>query len=233
MEAKKAQMKRIGIMAAVILLNIVFGCAAVRITSLSMDKAYNQTLEETSSGVYQMFYQKSYDHAEKENHVKNRAVISVQNMKEISLLEVLQVSDVAYIYDEAGTSSEDNGRLWTTFYGDGVYTVDLKYSEVLVDDERKTVVVRIPHPRLTSVSIEYENVDTVFRDKVLNGNTSAGVGAAQDDAKRAYNEIKSRMESSQLNYAAAEESAKELIISMVKNLNEEIPDLVVEVEFID
>lgn len=60
-----------------------------------------------------------------------------------------------------------------------------------------------------------------------------GVNAAQDDLKKAYDQLEEKMGSSQRYYSKAESSAEERIKSMVKNLNPEVPDLIVEVEFVD
>lgn len=164
----KAKLIVILIILILIVLNIWLISSALGTTVSATHDAYTQTFEEQRIETYQKYYKMSYDIAQKKNHVSNRVTIDIQKVKEVSALEVLRVSDVNYIYDE------NDIRDWVSIYGYGVYTVDLRHSEIIVDNERKSVLVRVLHPKLDRISLSYGDVEPEFKENFLNGSISEG-----------------------------------------------------------
>lgn len=191
-----------------------------------VETAFNRAFEKHSEETYQEFYQAAYDAAEKKNHTQNDASITVGDIKEKANLEVLQVSGIEYIIHE------DDTGYWISIPGSGVYTVDLTVSEFIIDNERQYVLARMPKPRIEDVGLgEYKKY--FFDNGVFNGNISKGVDLAIEDRKRAQNQLLIKFASSQAYYEMAERSAEKLIKSLIESLNPELPELVVEIEFIE
>lgn len=190
-------------------------------------EAYAQALEEQSKETYEMFYNNAFDMAEKKYHVSNDVKISIEDIRKVAELEVLQVSAIEYVFHE------DNNRIWTAVRGHGVYTVDLTLGEFVIDNERQYVLVRVPRPKLNTAGLDYEYENYIFKDGIFNGSTSEGVNLAMEDLNKAQNQLQLKLTSTQDYYDEAEFSARRLIEEMVKNFNAEVPELVVEVEFVD
>lgn len=188
--------------------------------------AFNRAFEKHSEETYQEFYQTAYDAAEKKNHTKNDASITVVDIKEKANLEVLQVSGIEYIMHE------DDAEYWISIHGSGVYTVDLTVSEFVIDNERQYVLARIPKPRIENVGLG-EHKKYFFGNGFFNGNISKGVDLAIEDRKSAQNQLQIKFASSQDYYEMAERSAEKLIKSLIESLNPGLPELVVEIEFIE
>lgn len=200
---------------------------ALRTTASAAKTAFSDSLKMKKEETYQVFYQKSYDIAEEKYHVANTVSISVEDVKEIAELEVLQVSDIEYVH------SEGNTKIWTAVKGHGVYTVDLSLSEFLVDNARQYVCVRVPSPQLGRSGLDYEYENYLFEDGVFNGSTKKGVDLARNDLKNAQNQLQIKLTSTQIYYESAQKCAEEIIRNLVKNCNPDAIDLVVDVEFID
>jgi hypothetical protein len=197
------------------------------LTASASDK-FQGTLESQKEETYQKFYQISYDAAEKKYHVENNVTISVENVEKENELEVLQVSDVEYI------TSEEISTRCTAIRGNGTYTVDLNRAEYLIDNERQYVLVRVPNPHLKMVGLDdkYENYG--FEENgMFNGNIKEGVDLARKDLQTAEVQIQEKLATTQSYYEYAQNSARLMISNIVKNLNPEIPNLTVDVEFVD
>ena len=107
-------------------------------------EAEKAAAEET---VYHAYYEQGYQLAEAEYHVKNRAMISLGNIRETAVLEVLNISDIAFMIEDP-TAENKNIQSWLEVPGTGVFTVNLAAGEFLADDERMMVYVRLPKPEL-------------------------------------------------------------------------------------
>ncbi len=202
-------------------------CAAVGEVCSAAGEAYHQALEEQSRETYESFYESAFSAAEKKYHVSNEVKITIENIREESELEVLQVSDIEYVFHE------DNNKIWTAVRGHGIYTVDLEISEFVIDSERQYVLARIPKPRLNTAGLDYEYENYLFKDGIFNGNTSEGVALARQDLKTAQNQLQEKLLATQAYYEMAENSAQELVEKMIRNFNPGLPGLTVEVEFMD
>lgn len=189
--------------------------------------AFSDSLEQQREETYQTFYERSFDIAEEKYHVANRVTISVEDVREEAELEVLQVSDIEYVYNEGNT------KIWTAVKGHGVYTVDLSLGEFVVDNARQYVLARVPAPRLGSAGLDYEYENYLFEDGIFNGSTKEGIDLARNDLRTAQNQLQVKLSSTQIYYENAQRSAEEMIRNLVKNCNPDAARLVIDVEFID
>ena len=119
--------------------------------------------------------------AEKTHHVSNRASISISNLKQIETLEVLKVWSVDYQINGKNGDRESNSNIigkilpssedesWLEVPGYGVFTVDLRAAEYIVDDERHYVLARIPKPELTEFTIDTKSIHSLlYKEQGLN-----------------------------------------------------------------
>lgn len=224
---KRKQWILVLILFIIVLLALVLLKCAFNIASSSANDTFSDSLKQQKEETYQMFYQTSYGIAEEKYHVANKVNISVAELREEALLEVLQVSGIEYVYNEGNT------KIWTAIRGYGVYVVDLSLSEFVVDNERQYVLVRVPYPQLSSEGLDYEYENYLFEDGIFNGSISDGVDLAMNDLKKAQNQLHAKLASSQTYYDSAEKSAEVIITQLVKNLNPEVMGLNVEVEFVE
>lgn len=193
--------------------------------------SYNSAYASERDAAYQAQYEKYYERAEQEYHVSNRVSVSIGDLRETAALEVLTVSDVEYIVEEGSTNS--NGiTSWLEVPGQGTYIVDLQAAEFIVDDERGYVLVRAPYPELTNITINYANVQKLFfKNDLLNDSYKVGEELARKQLGSADMLIKKEFASNQHFYLSAQEAARSTIQCLVKQLNPELPDLDVDVEF--
>ena len=196
--------------------------------------SYNNTYSSTKQEVYDDFYQKARNKAEADNHVSNRVDIVIDDIREISKLEVFESYDTEYVIHDF-----DEYEAWYELNGTCTYFIDLDRSEFLIDNERKTVTLRIPRPEQ---KFNFEPINKLLYDdgtiKILgvelnNGSIAVGV----NDANNAYNEgrelIKNHFTGNKKLMNSAQESAIRILENLVKDANSEIEDLKVEVKFLD
>lgn len=200
---------------------------AAKITTSSAMNSFKNSTAKQRDETYQDFYQKSFTIAEEKYHVANQVTISVGDVREEAELEVLQVSDIEYVFREGNT------KIWTSVKGHGTYTVDLSLAEFLVDQDRQYVLVRVPSPKLSTAGLDYEYENYLFEDGVFNGSTKEGFGLAREDLRKAQNQLQIKLASTQSYYESAQNSANEIIENLVKNFNPEATELVVAVDFVD
>ena len=127
--------------------------------SRAVKQAFDRERKAAEESVYQSFYEQGFKAGEEEYHVKNRAVITLGNLRETANLEVLSVSDVAFMIENPN-SENNNIQSWIQVPGTGVYTVDLAAGEFLVDDERSMVFVRVPKPELLPMNRIQEDISS-------------------------------------------------------------------------
>jgi|GEM_PF-2127977 len=201
---------------------------------------YESTKNETIQSIYNDYYDKSYEKAEKTHHVKNEVTINITSLKETSKLEVIKVNDIDYeIWDNEDESliekitPSKKVQSWLEVPGKAVYTVDLQASEIIVDNERRYVLLRIPRPEITEFTIDYENVNILELDGGDMQNVNMGADTAREQLKSAEQTIKHNISTNQRFYKSAEASSVTILTNLVKDLNADISDLTVEVEFMD
>lgn len=194
----------------------------------SAQEAYENSKNKAAGEAYNMFYDTAFASAERKYHVANTISIEIASVREEANLEVLKVSDVEYVME-----SEDNIEVWMEFYGDGVYTVDMKASEFIIDSARQYVLVRVPRPELTKCQITKANSLWWVNGSLTNRNNSVGTDLAAKMRAEGKAKLNNYMKSNAKFYKSAKESATLVISDLIKGLNSELPNLVVEVEFID
>ncbi len=209
---------------------------------------YQSVKQEVSDNVYDEFYQKAYDVSEKQHHVSNRISITLGSLKEQAKMEVLKISTMEYITPEDDKSGIINNILssistiingdvisWLEVPGYGVFTVDLRSSESVIDNERGYVLLRIPSPKLSEFTIDYKNVEILnFEDTGLFKNSAkVGVDTAQKQLQSAELTMRQNASSNQKYYRAAEECAEIVLSNLVKQLNPQIENLTIDVEFVE
>lgn len=222
---------------------IVFGGVGVIINFNSQQEAvaafaysYGETYSDTVENVKEEFRQKGYNYAEQKYHTSNSVQIEVEDIKSRNSLEVLKASDTFLKVTDPDKDNSSSQR-WVEIPGTAVFTVDLSMSEIIKDEYNKYVLVRVNSPELTNIKIDYGsckidlyNHETGLLD--VNGNYDEGAAEAQSDYAEAYGELRDRFYNDQTFYTAAENSATNLITALIKNLNPEISDLKVDVEFV-
>lgn len=220
--------------AVTVILIIVGGLvlsSTIRKGADSAQDAYKNAKDKTSVEAYNKFYDIAFASAERKYHVSNKVSIEVASVREEANLEVLHVSDVEFVI-ESKDDNENNIEVWMEFYGDGVYTVDMKASEFIIDSDRQYVLVRVPRPELTNCRITEAN-QLLWQNGVLDKSISVGINLAVDMRNAGYAKLNNYMKSNAEFYKSAKESATMVIADLVKGLNSELTDLVVEVEFVD
>jgi len=204
---------------------------STKVGTKALIENYNLSYDEEKAVIYEMVYSTFFNSGEEKFHVKNKVAIEIGNLKEVQKLEILKVSSVEYIIIDA-ESNDDNIESWLEVPGEGTFIVDLKKGEFIVDIERVHVFVRVPYPELTNVNIVYANVSKLlFEDDLLNGNYSVGEDLARQQLSDAELLIHKELSSNQNYYLNAQKVARSTIENLVKQLNPNVPDLKVEVEF--
>lgn len=210
----------------------------------SFDNAKDQAVED----VYQFFYDKSFEAAEKAHHVSNNVSITIGDLREEQKLEVLKVSDVAYETPEP----KDQGWFdeliesvtgifdadvvsWLEVPGNGVFTVNLQAGEFIIDEERQYVLIRVPSPELTEFAIDYENVELLLFEEggAFKNSAKYGVDKAMEQLQSAELTMMQNVNNNQEFYKRARASTEKMLVNLVQQLNPQLPKLSVEVEFID
>ena len=195
--------------------------------------AYQAARQTESESVYSNYYEKSYASAEEKAHVKNIVSINVESLSTEPKLEVLRVSDVEYAITDPKTDG-GNVSSWLEIPGIGIFTVDLSAGEFIVDDVRERVLVRVPYPKLTQLTLDYENVKELFWSQgYRNYSYKDGEDLAQSQLNEGYIQLQNYMNSNEKLFLNAKDSAVNMITFFVKELNPAIPNLQVDVEFMD
>lgn len=222
----------------------------------SATKQFDLAVSDARQEVYDAFYQTAFDIAEKRNHVANEILIDVNGIKESETLEVLDVSAfdikvykfdneltkpsnifldmISFVTGNQTTAELSQAVVWLEGSCIGTYEIDLKASEVIVDNANNYVLVRLPSPSLKFIShdfeVKYFDNGTGILSKPLNGSTQQGLDAAIHDTADItahLHDMLNNREQSDL----AREQAIALITALVKNINHDNPQITVEVEF--
>ena len=163
--------------------------------------------------------------------MRNRVSIYIGNLQEEQKLEVLKVNDVEFIIENKEDNKE-NIISWLEVPGEGTFVVDLKAGEYIVDEERASVLVRVPYPELTNVKIDYANVQKIlFQNDIFNDSIKIGEELAKNQLDKADALIRKEFASNENFYLNAQQAARHTIEGMVKQLNPDVSGLTVDVEF--
>lgn len=215
---------------------ILFAIALVIVAALmpvlKANETYMRSKKLKHDEVYDEFYNAAFEHAENEYHVHNEVSISLGEIRETANLRVLEVTDVEYIIENK--EDNDNGiTSWLEVPGKGFFTVDLQTSEFLVNEERKEVIVRIPEPVLSDFTIDYQNVNSInFHNSGANDSIAVGEDIARKQCREAYSELHAAFLSNPGYLESAKKSAEAVLKNLITQLNPEVPDLKVKIEYI-
>lgn len=195
--------------------------------------AYERVKKETADTVYERFYETYYELAERENHVRNTAVIRIEGIRERAGLEVLHVYDVAFIVEDP-RDNDENIAVWLEVPGEAVFTVDLSVGEFLADYMRGCVIVRAPLPEITTYAIDYGHIRRLYWDNDWrNDSILQGEALARKHEKEADRLLREAFASNQDFARSARDAAEILLADLVRSWNPDIPDLQVIVEFVE
>lgn len=217
--------KQLLIVGTVVLLTIAIIVAGICLTK----SAFNTVRQD----VHDSCYDTAYNFAEQQNHVSNYALISVEAAREVSRLEVLSVSDSEFVIKNA--DKNDRTISWLEVQGTGVFTVDLAAGEFITDPERQYVLVRVPRPVLTECKVSGTGKQFLKRADFLifNGSVAEGVQLSQNQLKEGRIKLEDAMKQDRRFYDESQKAAVSMIESLVKQWNPSVPNLQVEVEFIE
>lgn len=206
---------------------------SIHVGAQALQENYQTAYNAEKDNTYQSFYDRYFAKAEEAYHVSNEVAISISDLQKKNDLEVLQVSDVEYIIED----KQDNRKgitAWLEVPGEGTYVVNLQAAEFIVDNARGHVLVRLPYPELTNISIDYANVKKLmFKNDLLNESYSIGEELARKQLNSADALIKKELAANQYFYKSAQNAAESMIKGLVKKLNPALDNLQVEVEFIE
>ena len=211
---------------------IVSGILIYADTNKNAKAVYDEEYSRVHDDVYDEFNELGYNTAEQHYHIQNRAAVTIKEVKEIARLEVLDVYDTQFVIAEA-KDNKDKINAWLEVHGGGVYTVDLLSGEYIIDTERNSVTVRIPEPVLENVDINRNETKILLfeRNGFRDLSYREGEQLYDEQIKEGYIKIRDELSSSPYYIESAKNSAEKLITSLVKEVNKDIPDLKVYVEF--
>lgn len=222
-------------MFSLIILSVVASAAllqsGIQAGATQLINSFTAALESEKDSAFQMIYNKAFARAEQRNHVSNRVQISIGSLEERQRLEVLRANDVEIITEDRDDNS-GNVTVWLEVEGEGIFVVDLQAAEFVVDNERKSVLVRIPKPELTNVRI-IRTTRRLFADDYANGSYGEGVDLAVKQRNEASLQIEKALLSNQYIYGNAKDVSKSMLRNLVLQLNPDIENLNVEVEFFE
>ena len=204
---------------------------SVKVGASALADMYNTAYSEEKDASYAKLYQSAFDRAEKKYHVSNTVIISVGNLEESERLEVLKATDVEFITEDSDKNS-GGVTAWLEVTGQGTFVVDLKAAEFIINNEQRNVLVRLPNPELTNITIT-KSERKLFKDDLFNGSYSEGVSLAIKQRNEAALQIQKALMSNQFVYENAQKVAKSMITNLIKQFNPDIPDLTVDVEYMD
>ena len=221
----------VAVVALMIYGTVVLYLNAAKFGAQTAISSYKSSKAESSEQAYQSTYESSFSTSEAKWHLSNKETIVFGGLLSAEKLEVLAVSDVEYIVNEGSLGKSIS---WLLVPGKGIFTVDLQKSDFVFDNDRNYVHVRIPKPELTECSIDSANVQQLFfKDGILDRSIGAGVELAMTQRQEAAARIQEEFLSNTSYYQSAKIAAETLVANLIKELNLDIPDLIVEVEVLE
>lgn len=215
----------------VAILGVALFMQSLEVLTTATASSFSTELEREKEDTYQDIYQWAFERAERENHVMNVVSISLEGVQETSKLEVLRVSDTEYVIEKAESNAQKI-ESWIRIDGIGIFTVDLSLGEFITDSEQKYVLARVPAPILTDVKNDVPQL--IFsRNDFWNESYEAGEDLTREQIAKDEAALRNKMTTNQFFRESADQAAKQFISSFIKKLNPDIPDLTVDVEFLD
>lgn len=213
---------------------------------LGIQGTYHSAKNTAKQETEESFYNAVFELSESAHHLSNDITIQIQGITEIRNLEVLNVFLTDYqIWPEQETSGGvldivvdpliGDAEAWIRFDGIGTFTVSLQNADFILDEQRKSVLVRVPSPVMERVLIQQDEDDVLYTSDagLFNNASDTGQQLVLSLTQKAQQDMTAKARSNPEYYAQAKASADKTITQLIKNLNPDLPDLTVEVEFID
>lgn len=197
------------------------------------EAAKQNAIDSTSQSYYDFFYNRG----KSQYHVTGDVVLKVDGVQEISKLEVLYVSDVDYyISDEEHVRNNIGATIWLKYYGYGVYTVDMQLADYVLDGEHNYILVRVPNPEFSDFRLSEEiKILSIDGNKSFipwEKNKSSEVSSLLLNAREeVHMNLEEKMSYNQSDFNAAKKQAEDSIKKIIKDINSDNPELIVEVDF--
>ena len=124
---------------------------------------------------------------------------------------------------------------WVEVPGHGIFTVDLKSAEFVIDNRREHVIIRVPRPELTNFTIDYADVKLLLIEDngLIKNSAKTGEDIIREQLQSAELSMRQNTSSNQAFIESACDNAERILKTMAKQLNPESSDLTVEVLFFD
>ena len=213
---------------------------------LGIQGTYHSAKDTAKQETEESFYNAVFELSETAHHLSNDITIQIQGITEIRNLEVLNVFLTDYqVWPEQETSGGvldivvdpliGDAEAWIRFDGIGIFTVSLQNADFILDEQRKSVLVRVPSPVMERVLIQQDEDDVLYTSDagLFNNASDTGQQLVLSLTQKAQQDMTAKARSNPEYYAQAKASAEKTITQLIKNLNPDLPDLIVEVEFID
>lgn len=213
---------------------------SVNIVGEAAKDSFDNSLSESREAVYNDFYNYAYDKAAEEHHVENDFVINIEDVREVANLQVLEATDTEYsIHKYNKDAPMEKYEAWFQIDGKCIYKVDLKNSEFIVDQYRKSVTVRIPQPQKdfsidTPELVMYaDDSKEVFGKKLFDGSSETGKKAVQYAEAEGRQKIIEYFSNNDTLDNKAEKSAENILKALITEVNSNVEDLKIEIEILD
>lgn len=252
MEQKKEQQKHVPNFVYIILTLLIFAVLGLLVFFILKGSDYAGSALQNGITAAKASYQESKELAKKDAHEayaqKAKEQYKVQVHSSISILSVQETADLNVL--ECQTSDyfyrEDKERKITACLkvtGTGKFTVNLKNAEYCVDQQRCAVFIRLPQPVFEYTGETDEEPLYFDKDSAVHiGPFEIGDGTTQEGSEildelraEASEKLSEELSSdADLQYSeAAKESAVKLLTELVKAANPDVPDVTVDISFME
>ena len=197
-------------------------------------KFAKESYDSTAKEEYQSTYDSYVHMGETAFHTSNRAEIIVGPALETSDLEVLTVCATVLVPNSPKNIFEE-------FTGASCFSVNLKAAEYMIDEERRTVYIRIPEPQLQELvnlceeNLRVFNLKSDGKISTTIQNLTGSIRDGESEAVAMRDEASTIILSSLKNETAyvneAKNNAKSIISTLVHELNPTVDNLRVVVDF--
>lgn len=221
---KKTTLKMVATTVLLFVSCVLLLIASLTIKIKATEKSYNESKDSSEHTAYNKTRQKLYELGERRYHVSNRIGISIDGIEKVSSLEALEVKEIYYYIHEG--DKEYKSKAWYKVTGTGTFTVNMKLAEIITDEERNYILIRIPNPTIQSNDLNVKVEEYHFDSNIFEG-VDVGEGLALKAEKEGYKEIKKRISADQNYFVYAKNAAEDILVDLAKKCN---PDIEVEVE---
>lgn len=226
-KSKKTTLIMVAITVLLFLLCIILLVISFTIKTDATRTAYINTKTEFENAAYEEMGKTLYNLGEQRYHTSNKIGISIDGIKKVYSLETLEVTEIDY-YIHSG-DKDIKSEAWYKIIGTGVFTINMSLAEIIVDEERNYILIRVPEPTINSDDFNVTVQEFHFEANIFEG-VASGEGIAEKAEKEGYKNIKAKILSNQDYFNCAKNSAESQLIDLAKKCNPNL-DVEVAVEF--